>query len=255
MKIQYLCLLLLSLCWSCQKPDKTLPVVESITVNGNAVALFDAEAATPFVLHVNVSDDQALNQIKLSLHSADYAHSDYASGTQPETFATPNVGTWSLTQIYDVSGKSYGHDFTLSAPDSVSGNWHFMVDAIDENGNKAKSLVQVIHVNNAQAPTINLSSTPAWTDESLPWSDNGDSLQLSVQADDAHGLEYVSINITNESTQSIIVADTLSAQGLTHFSSGALNYGPYAPGTYSVLISARNLLGFRTHKFASGTCE
>ena len=90
--------------YSCRSDqDLTAPLVNGIVVNGIEEVEHEVSAGDVIDVTINVSDNENLKQVKLSIHSADDGHG-HGGGTG-EVYE-PNVGTWTYSNIINVSGTA-----------------------------------------------------------------------------------------------------------------------------------------------------
>lgn len=176
--------------------DTTLPVIETVKVNGVAADEHDLEANTTFAVAINCADNEALNQVKINVHSAADGHAHTGTSTEEPVV---NVGLWALTKIINVEGTSDIASLNITIPDSIAGVWHLEVLLLDESGNEAEEYVTTLHISNVNLPVITATFNP------LPNADgdvilaNNTAVDLSCNVTDADGVTAVTVSITNES--------------------------------------------------------
>lgn len=189
-----LIVILVSSCKSDQ--DTTLPLIESVKVNGIESEEHELEGNTTFAVSITCTDNQALNQVKINVHSAADGHSH--AGTAGEE-PVVNVGLWALTRIINVEGTSDVASLNITIPDSIAGAWHLEVLLLDESGNEAEEYVTTLHINNSNLPVITTDFIPAPNADGDVAIANNAAVELSCSISDSDGVGLVVLSITNES--------------------------------------------------------
>lgn len=209
---------------SCKKEseDSTKPLINSVKINGIVADEHEMNAGETFTIEVSTSDNESLNQLKVNIHSADDGHShDEASGEVD----APNIGVWSETQIFNISGTSNTQSLTLDVPAVVAGHWHVEVMLIDEQGNEALEYVTTLHVVNTNLPIMNVVSVPAAVDYEISIAP-GETITLSGTITDDDGLDSGHVELENETTGEIVWEQNLTGVSGTSFDLGSILVGP-----------------------------
>jgi hypothetical protein len=209
---------------SCKKEseDSTKPLINSVKINGIVADEHEMNAGETFTIEVSTSDNESLNQLKVNIHSADDGHShDEASGEVD----APNIGVWSETQIFNISGTSNTQSLTLDVPAVVAGHWHVEVMLIDEQGNEALEYVTTLHVVNTNLPVMNVVSVPAAVDYEISIAP-GETITLSGTITDDDGLDSGHVELENETTGEIVWEQNLTGVSGTSFDLGSILVGP-----------------------------
>lgn len=120
---------------SCTKeetPDLTKPI---IAVTQPAADHMDLSPADTFVVQATITDDVALSQWKIDIHSADgHTHRIMA-------------GEWEMTATGTASGQNYNFSKTVVVPaDAELGEYHLTLDATDQAGNAAVPVIIELHL-------------------------------------------------------------------------------------------------------------
>lgn len=209
---------------SCKKEseDSTKPLINSVKINGIVADEHEMNAGETFTIEVSTSDNESLNQLKVNIHSADDGHShDEASGEVD----APNIGVWSETQIFNISGTSNTQSLTLDVPAVVAGHWHVEVMLIDEQGNEALEYVTTLHVVNTNLPIMNVVSVPAAVDYEISIAP-GETITLTGTITDEDGLDSGHVELENETTGEIVWEQNLTGVSGTSFDLGSILVGP-----------------------------
>lgn len=189
-----LIVVLLSACKNDQ--DTTLPVLESVKVNGVVADEHELEGNSTIAVAISCSDNEALNQVKVNVHSAADGHSHESTS---EEEAVINVGLWALTKILNVEGKSDVANLNITIPDSIAGVWHLEILLLDESGNEAEEYVTTLHINNSNLPVITPMFNPAPNTDGDVIMANNTAIGLSCNVTDGDGVGAVVLTILNES--------------------------------------------------------
>jgi hypothetical protein len=209
---------------SCKKEseDSTKPQINSVKINGIVADEHEMNAGETFTIEVSTSDNESLNQLKVNIHSADDGHThDEASGEVD----APNIGVWSETQIFNISGTSNTQSLTLDIPAVVAGHWHVEVMLIDEQGNEALEYVTTLHVVNTNLPIMNVVSVPAAVDYEISIAP-GETITLTGTITDDDGLDSGHVELENETTGEIVWEQNLTGVSGTSFDLGSILVGP-----------------------------
>jgi hypothetical protein len=117
---------LLVISTSCNKPDKTRPVIEAHTPENNSSFVQGGE----IIVSATFTDDKELQQYKINIHS------DYDSHSHSTLSAY-----WNEDFIGDLSGNNQTITRTLSIPeDATPGPYHLMLYCVDAAGNEARAV-------------------------------------------------------------------------------------------------------------------
>ena len=162
MKLTYVTIAIALLAQSCIEPDATAPVIDILEINPvDEVGLVCGEQEN-HVVEINsndtlsgqfmLSDDSGLSQYKLDLHNNFDCHGHAGK------VATTD---WIVLNIEDIEGPEQIVNFSLPVPtDVTTGDYHFSIQAADESGNSAESVIYSLSVSNAsdiEPPVLTLS--------------------------------------------------------------------------------------------------
>lgn len=142
---------------SCDKDDDTdttAPVINSATIDGKEEGI-EASVGNAMTFEVEVSDNEALGQLKLDVHDAFDGHShDKSSGIN-----------WANVAIIDLSGteQTVSHDMEIPT-NATAGPYHAEILVIDAEGNEGEFVERVIMIRNGSEPGIEITS-PDFTNE------------------------------------------------------------------------------------------
>jgi hypothetical protein len=205
---------------ACKKDEDTsAPVVDYVRVNGVAADEHELLAGESFTVQLKLTDNEALNQVKLNVHAADDGHTHNGMGGGDDH--GPNVGIWTASRILNLDGTEAVKNLTFSVPDDVAGHWHLEVLLIDEKGNEAEEYITTLHVENPDLPVITVTMLPAPTDDEVVLAP-GSTLSVSALVEDADGVGEVHIAVEDE--------DGNEVQHFDFDGAGAISYtaGPQA---------------------------
>lgn len=129
---------------SCVKEDTEGPQIQYMSLNGNLGQDFQVAPGDSLQFTFTISDWNELNQMKANIHAADDGHSH--NGAVDTLPALPNVGLWVDTRIISLHGTTQTMNLFYVVPDTISGVWHFEVQAMDTYGNEAQEVVVELDV-------------------------------------------------------------------------------------------------------------
>jgi hypothetical protein len=229
--------------YSCKSDqDLSAPVVDGIVVNGLDDVEHELNAGDVIDVTINVSDNENLKQVKLSIHSADDGHGH--GGGSGEVYE-PNVGNWSYSNIINVSGTAANVNASLNVPSDIKGHWHLEVLVIDAAGNEAQEAFTTLHVENDGLPSADFDWNPGVSDTDqivhIPVSDP----QFTFSADitDADGLESIFWSVYTE--DGILVdAQMMDGAGLLNMTTGDIQVILPGLGRYDWTFRATDQNGF-----------
>ncbi len=118
--------------------DVEHPVINSVMVNSVQQETHELTAGNSFVVQVGLTDNEDLSQLKISVHSADDGHGHV---DLPGYEGLENVGLWSYSRVFDLSGTASSPTSTIAIPDTITGVWHLEIMAIDQSGNESDEKV------------------------------------------------------------------------------------------------------------------
>ncbi len=118
--------------------DVERPVINSVMVNSVQQETHELTAGNSFVVQVGLTDNEDLSQLKISVHSADDGHGHV---DLPGYEGLENVGLWSYSRVFDLSGTASSPTSTIAIPDTITGVWHLEIMALDKAGNESEEKV------------------------------------------------------------------------------------------------------------------
>jgi len=198
--------------------DTTLPSIDSVKVNGVVADEHELDAASSFSVAVQCSDDKALNQVKINVHSAADGHAHTGTGTEEPVV---NVGLWSLTKVINVESTSDVASLNITIPDSIAGVWHLEVLLLDESGNEAEEYVTTLHISNSNLPVIAITFNPAPNVDGDVVIASTAQFSYDFNITDDDGVASVLVTLTDESETTTYWTEELSAALINPFSHSA----------------------------------
>jgi hypothetical protein len=162
MRTTYVAIIMALLAQSCIEPDATAPIIKVLEINpidGPGLVCGEQEN---HVVEINsndtlsgqfrLTDDSALSQYKLDLHNNFDCHGHAAK------VATTD---WIVLNIEDIEGLEQIVNFSLPVPtDVTTGDYHFSIQAADQSGNSAESVIYSLSVSNTsdtEGPVLSVS--------------------------------------------------------------------------------------------------
>lgn len=118
--------------------DVERPVINSVMVNSVQQETHELTAGNSFVVQVGLTDNEDLSQLKINVHSADDGHGHV---DLPGYEGLENVGLWSYSRVFNLSGTASSPTSTIAIPDTITGVWHIEIMAIDKAGNESDEKV------------------------------------------------------------------------------------------------------------------
>jgi hypothetical protein len=231
-------------CRENKQVDVKEPVIESVLLDGIETTSIVRQAGTTILVDVNVSDNTELNQLQLNLHAAWDGHVHDGDG-HPGGEERLTSGTWAKNEVINISGTNKSHQFELNIPDTVAGNWHIMITALDEIGLVSRTYTALITVENVNLPVISCNTSPMYDATQTITTSPGTQLFVSGLAEDPTGLKNFWVRIANYSGAS---TDTLTIPIVGDGYSMAFNSASfYVPGIgkYRVIIEAQDSMGYK----------
>lgn len=173
---------------ACKKDkDEEGPVINSVRINGDTDDHYHLDAGSTFELTISVTDNESLKQLKIDIHSADDGHSHEL--TSDDGFRD---GEWEVFEIVDLSGKSQTIDRSYLIPNDQVGEFHLLIEAIDDEGNESALTFLELDVDNDFIPAIDIQGTvPAENDEGEIEVAIGDMVTIQGSINDDDGIEEI----------------------------------------------------------------
>lgn len=181
---------------ACQKADEEAPVIDAVKIDGVTVTTSaEAWAGQSIVLDIDVSDNEALNQIKIDIHPNEDGHShggedDHDHGAD---------GEWEVLELENVSGTSATVSKTYALGEELRGEWHVGVLVLDAAGNEAQEVFIDLDVENDIIPEIEiLTIMGSDVDPDHIHVHEGDVLTMTGSVSDSGGLDEIHVKILDE---------------------------------------------------------
>jgi len=178
------------------------------------------------------------------VHDAENGHTHDGSGHAGGEMRL-NSGAWGKQDVFQVDNTSAAILVEVIVPDSIAGQWHLVVNALDQVGNVSNDYTVLLHVSNDDLPVITGVTNPAADATGTVFLTEGSPLYLAGTVSDPDSLSEV---ITYIMTLAGQVADTtfIAMSGHpTQLSFPELNLNQVQTGVYRVVIEASDKLGNR----------
>ena len=240
----FLLLVLLILGSACSKEDSIEPVIQQVVVNGSLLTIDTVQAGVDFSVDVSVADNQALNQLKISIHPADDNHQHPGLDTIEVTH--PNIGTWTETRVIQLTGTSESVSTLFTVPDSIGGTWHLNVELIDTGGNLSPGYFTILEVENDQLPVFSLTGTVPELDENgIMHLAPGEVPLLLGSVEDPNGLDSLWVQTLVASNEDVAWETSINVMSSWYFDLSAIVFEPLNDGgEFLMRLRARDSNGF-----------
>ena len=233
---------LVALSTGCNKDDDEAPVIQEITINGSSIGTeMEVEAGDVLAVSIRVSDNEALNQVKIDIHAnADgHSHDGHSHG------GGGAFGSWETLEIIDVSGTEETITRNITIPQTILGEWHFGVLALDETGNEADEVFTDLDIDNEYIPHIHIDAINGDDVGDELDADEGDVLSFEGEITDPDGLAHVEFEIKDEDGNTLASVDYDPAGAVEWDMSAASITVPALPDEHGELhIHAEDTQGF-----------
>ena len=221
-KVMILSLIAITFLFSCKKEtDDERPVISGATINGVSGNDFAIEAGSEFQLVVSLSDNEALNQLKIDLHSADDGHSHEFTGGEEKT------NEWEVFEVVSLSGRSQTISRSYTVPADQVGPFHLTLQCLDKEGNESALRLIELDIENSNSPVIQLDGTlPALNAEGEIESQVGGTVSLLGMVSDEDGLAEVHVELVVEGSdpEQVLWEEEYKTGGNTGFSLDAVSF-------------------------------
>ncbi|QNR25888.1 DUF4625 domain-containing protein [Croceimicrobium hydrocarbonivorans] len=168
--------------------DLDAPVILSATLNGEDHDL-EFNAGEAINLAVEVSDNEALGQLKLDLHDQFDGHSHGKLSS-----------TWTLSEVYNLSGSQTTFKESLQVPDPVTaGPHHLILRLLDAAGNESEFTELDFVLRNGSEPQISITDPDFSQGFQIT---KGQSFNLTGSVTDNIDLAEIVIQVREESEHS-----------------------------------------------------
>jgi Domain of unknown function (DUF4625) len=232
------CVVLMFSCRRDTKIDVLPPEINKLTVNGLDTAIVEVMAGDTLDIEVALSDNDALDEMRVVIHPSENGHAHAGSGYAGGEYRL-NSGKWIKEEVVQLSRTQSANSERVQAiaPDTIAGNWHLVVTAIDRVGNVSVEYAALIKVTNDDLPVIEATTSPAPSSDGIVYMSSGNTLTLEGIVSDPDGVQsiraYTIINGLMGQVTNIAMAGTpliQTFQGATFDDADA--------GTYRVVIEA-----------------
>jgi hypothetical protein len=220
------------------KIDVLAPEVSLLTVNGLDTAVVEVMAGDTLDIQVALTDNDALDEMRVIIHASENGHTHAGSGYTSGEYSL-NSGKWMKEEIVQLQRIQSVNNEQVQAivPDTIAGNWHLVVTAMDRVGNVSEEYAVLIKVTNDDLPTIEGTTSPAPSSDGIVYMSVGNTLTLDGVVSDADSVQsiraYAIINGLVGEITNIAMAGTPpihTFQGVTFDDADA--------GSYRVVIEA-----------------
>jgi len=252
MKQNFLVLVLLvNALFGCRKDTKIdviKPEVTSLTINGLNSTVFEIEAGDTLDVGVGLFDNEAIDEMHMDIHDAEDGHTHIGSGHSGGEFHL-NSGEWEVHNVKQFGGSTTVQNEFLQVivPDTIAGNWHLVITARDRVGNESDEYTALIRVVNPNFPSITGTTVPAADVTGTIYLATGATLFLSGIVEDADGLAEINTYLMTYSSITGEITPIVMEGSNTIWSFEGVSFDNAQPGTYRVVIEAKDLLGHRRY--------
>ncbi len=226
------------------KIDVVAPEVSALRINGSDSSIHVVAAGAVLQVAIEVADNDRLNEVRLIIHDAENGHTHEGSGHAGGEYRL-NSGNWGKQDVFQAENTTALLNLEVPVPDTIAGNWHLVVNALDQVGNVSKDYTVLIQVVNDELPEIVGITTPAADATGTVYLSPGNTLYLSGTATDSDGIAELFTYISTmtglvSDTTYIPLAGTPPAQSFPNMS-----FDQAQTGVYRVVIEATDILGNR----------
>ncbi len=236
--------LLIAACRKDTKIDVVAPEVSAVRVNGSDSTVYLVAAGSTLQVAIEVTDNDRLNEVRVIVHDAENGHVHDGLGHAGGELRL-NTGNWGKQDVFQVENTSSTIQLEIAVPDTISGQWHLVVNALDQVGNVSKDYTILINVYNGELPVVTGTTTPAADATGTVYLSPGNTLYLAGMASDPDGIAQLFTYISTFSGQ---VSDTIPiplAGNPTAQSFPNMSFDQAQTGVYRVVIEAVDTQGNR----------
>ncbi|MFM7233033.1 MAG: DUF4625 domain-containing protein [Flavobacteriales bacterium] len=246
-KLLLLAIAAVALLAACRKEtnvDVVKPTITRVTINNLETSEVEVSAGGVFMVRMDLSDNLELNEVRVAVHSAENAHTHSGTGHAGGEFHL-NSGEWAKDDVLQTSGTTATLDVEINVPDTIAGQWHLVITAMDKVGNVSLEHAALITVSNDELPFIEGSTDPPADATGTVFLNAGGSLLLDGTISDTDSLQQVvSYVLSFGGQQSEIVPIEMTGTPAT-ITFLDLPYSAFPMGTYRVVIDATDKQGHR----------
>lgn len=234
--------LLLEACRKDTKIDVVSPVVTQVRVEGFDSTAIQVEAGATLNVSIAVTDNDRLNEVLVVVHDAENGHVHEGEGHLGGEFRL-NTGTWAKQDVLQADNTAASFDLQLEVPDSIAGNWHLVVTAMDQLGNLSSEYVVLLNIVNDELPVISGATLPAAGASGVVYVGEGNTLLLDGTASDPDGLAEVKAYSVNTLGQIAEITFIAMLGNPTSLSFVGVSFDQAVVGSYRIVVEATDLLG------------
>lgn len=234
--------LLIAACRKDTKIDVIAPEVSSVRVNGSDSTIYLIAAGSTIQVAIDVADNDRLNEVRVVVHDAENGHVHEGNGHAGGEFRL-NTGNWGKLDVLQADNTTATFNLEIPVPDSIAGQWHLVVNALDQVGNVSKDYTILLNVFNGELPVITGVTTPAADATGTVYLSPGNNLYLAGMVTDPDGIAEL---YTYISTFSGVVSDTITiplSGTPTAQSFPEMSFDQAQTGVYRVVIEATDTQG------------
>jgi hypothetical protein len=238
--------LLLAACRKDTKIDVVPPGVSKVLVNGSDSTIVNTQAGATLQVTIEVTDDDRLNEVRLVVHDAENGHTHEGTGHSGGEMRL-NSGAWGKQDVFQADNTSASIQVEVVVPDSIAGQWHLVVNALDQVGNVSSDYTILLNVLNDDLPVITGVTTPPADATGTVYLTEGSPLYLAGTVSDPDSLSEIFTYLMTFSGQ---VGDTTfipMSGNSTLLSFPEMNFDQAQIGVYRVVIEAADKLGNRRY--------
>ena len=233
----------LSSCREKNKVDVVPPLLNLVTIDGDDSTSVTLTAGENITIRVEMTDNMGLNELQFNIHPAENGHTHSADGHGGGEERL-NSGVWFDDGRADVNGTSAVHEFQLTVPDDIAGNWHLSVNLLDEVGEKAIERIVLIKVENDNLPSLNITTIPALGADGNLTLVEGSELTVNGEAMDPDGLEYLYVFVVNSSGNTEDTTEILLIDNPTGQIFNGVGFDNFPEGEFRLIVEAIDTFNF-----------
>lgn len=208
---------------ACKKDsDDEAPVISNIHINGELADTHNLNAGDTFTLTAGVTDNEALNQIRIDIHGNSDGHTHGFSGA-----GEVKSNDWTVVDVVSISGTSTNVSRSYTIPKDQVGDYDILLQAIDKEGNESALGILDLMVANSFIPVISIDgSVPAENEEGEIVVSVGTMFMLEGSITDEDGLMDVHAELIVEGSDPEVVLweQEFDPAGATSFSLDQISF-------------------------------
>ncbi|MFT5246609.1 MAG: hypothetical protein ACI943_001354 [Gammaproteobacteria bacterium] len=204
---------------ACNKQDKEDPTVVILGIENNeGEPVTSFEAGESLVVHVQMEDNELLNQVKIEL-TGDGTYSEGAGYISESGF----FSDWTGVEISKLEGRSAEKRVNITLSDTIQGWWGIEATVLDGSGRLGETASAQIEVINQNAPQFEvINQFPALVDGEWIVAPR-QALKIVGVIYDSAGLDMTSVRMLN-ATGGQLSSTTLVHNGLVEFELSSIEY-------------------------------